>query len=81
VRAWIGHECRLREVRPASTEEAKPSLTIRGIETWITVTVTFRLSPGFLPGFLSPGFCLGSGFLGFPNKDETVTLKFRFGKE
>jgi hypothetical protein len=32
VRAWIGHECRLRDVRLTPSEEAKPSLTIRDIE-------------------------------------------------
>jgi hypothetical protein len=32
VLAWIGHECRLRDVRLASSKEAKPSITIRDIE-------------------------------------------------
>ena len=28
MRAWIGHKCRMRDVRLASSEEAKPSITI-----------------------------------------------------
>ena len=32
MQAWIGHERRLRDVRLASSEEAKHSLTIRDIE-------------------------------------------------
>jgi hypothetical protein len=32
ARAWIGHECRLRDVRLASSEEARPSISIRNIE-------------------------------------------------
>ena len=32
MRAWIGHECRLRDVRLASSKEAKPSITVREIE-------------------------------------------------
>jgi hypothetical protein len=32
VRAWIRHECRLRDIRLASSKEAKPSITIKDIE-------------------------------------------------
>jgi hypothetical protein len=32
VRAWIGYECKLRDVRLASSEETRSSITIKDIE-------------------------------------------------